>query len=85
MPGNGGMFAVVDAAGPLTMASRTMGFEVRWSMPAVLRIEGLSEWGLKRAVAGGWASVVVLLLVLTFWMESAARAVTKARLIGNGS
>lgn len=83
--GAGAMLAIVDAAGPLTMASRTMGFEVRWSMPAVLRIEGLSECGLKRAVAGGWGSVAVLSLEMMVWTESAARAVTKARLIGGGS
>lgn len=43
IPSASARFAVVEVAGPLTMDSRTMGFEVRWSMPAVLRMEGLSE------------------------------------------
>lgn len=51
--GAGPELGVMDAVGPLTMESRTIGFELRWSTPAVLRIEGLSECGLKRAVGGG--------------------------------
>ncbi len=47
-----------------------MGLVLVWSTPGVLRMEGLSEWGLKR--------VALERRVLVVWTVAAARPVTNA-------
>ena len=57
-----------DGGGGAGAPTRSLptGFVLVWSIPAVLRIEGLSEWGLKEGAFGGTPG--------EFWIAVAARA-----------